>query len=250
MKKIIKKQAFTFVELIVTAVIIWILWAIWFVASVDYLSDARNSQRISDLSSLKVAINDFKHSKQKLPIPKNYFAIKTWSLNIAWEGRLEQSVWLSTIDEIPYDPKIKVPYYYSITASKQEFQLAATLEWDEEKAIINWNYKSVAKTILPTLLLATWSEIDVSNSDNKKLFIFNNQSHNLPYSIELWDNPISDWTDFNTLLDEAEQSWNFSQNSDFSTCEEVKEALKDIWNWDYELRDEYWNLTSSWCTFN
>jgi hypothetical protein len=118
-------------------------------------------------------------------------------------------------------------------------------------AFVIWNYKSVAKNILPTLFVATpkVAEIDITNYENKKLFIFNDQLHNLPYSFEKWLEPISDWTDFNILLNNAETSNNFSQNSDFETCNEIEEWLKAIWNWDYELRNENWILTSEQCTF-
>lgn len=252
MKKI-NKKAFTLVELIVWITIISILSTIWFISITWYLVDTRNSERISDLSQIKVAIKTYKNQKSKIPFPEDYFGIKNWAINnIAWQWKLWKNISLSTIDEIPFDPKLKIPYSYSITASKQEFQLGAVLEsednWDEA-AIIVWNYNSVSQNLLPSLLVATWTSIDITDSENKKLFIFNGQKDNLPYSFESWDEPISNGTDFNILLQNAKDSNNFFQNSDFETCEEVDEWLKNIWDWDYELRDEYWILTSSGCTF-
>jgi hypothetical protein len=36
------------------------------------------------------------------------------------------------MNEIPLDPYIKIPYFYSIIKNKQEFQLSLTLENQEE----------------------------------------------------------------------------------------------------------------------
>jgi len=44
------------------------------------------------------------------------------------QGKLSKDVSLNTIDKIPYDPKLNIPYTYSITANKQEFEIAMTLE--------------------------------------------------------------------------------------------------------------------------
>jgi len=35
---------------------------------------------------------------------------------------------MNSLEKLPLDPDIGVPYSYSITQSKQEFELAATLE--------------------------------------------------------------------------------------------------------------------------
>jgi hypothetical protein len=49
------------------------------------------------------------------------------------------------------------------------------------------SYKSVAKTVLPTIVLAintTSKFVNIKESDNKKLFIFDNQNYNLAYDFE------------------------------------------------------------------
>jgi len=35
---------------------------------------------------------------------------------------------LNSLDKLPLDPETKLPYFYSITKTKQEFELAGTLE--------------------------------------------------------------------------------------------------------------------------
>ncbi len=245
------KKAFTFTELIVSITILSILSTIWFISIWWYLSSARDSQRIADLTQVKTAIKTYKNQKSRLPFPENYFWIMNWATNkIAWQWKLGKNISLSTIDEIPLDPKLQIPYLYSITAAKQEFQLAGTLEnEDNEIAIVVWDYHSVSKDLLPTLLVVAQSDLDITIPSNKDLFIFNGQHNNLPYSFINWYIPISDWTIFSELLSTATWSNNFSQNSDFETCVEIKEWLKEIWTWTYQIRNEYWILTNTGCTF-
>jgi hypothetical protein len=49
-------------------------------------------------------------------------------LDVASQGVLDESVPLSTLDRLVYDPKTKGPYFYSVTDKKQEFQIAGSLE--------------------------------------------------------------------------------------------------------------------------
>lgn len=248
----INKKAFTLTELIVTITILSIITTISFISMNWYLLDTRNSQRISDLSQVKVAIKTYKSEKLKIPFPENYFWITNWWVNtIAWQWKLWKNISLSTIDEIPLDPKLNIEYLYSITSSKQEFQLAWTLEdenWGDLEAILIWDYHSVSSDLLPTLIVASNISIDITTASNKKLFIFNGQNNNLPYSFISGNNPISDWTIFSELLSNAISNNYFSQNSDFETCEEIQEWLKEIWNGTYQVRDEYWVMTNTGCT--
>ncbi len=245
------KKAFTFVELIVVIMILWILSVIGFSSYSDSIADWRDTQRKSQLAEVIWAMKTYKQKKWSFPIPVEYFSVINWASNIVfWQGKLGKNISLSTIDEIPYDPKIKIPYLYSVTTNRQEFEIALSLEnndSDETIALVWWNYKSVSKNMLPTILVATSTSLDIST--NKNLFIFDNQSHNLPYDFDWNEEPTSDWVlSFTDLLLEAEQNWVFSQNSSFETCSEIKKAGKFIWDWDYELRTNTWVLSSSWCT--
>ncbi len=123
-------------------------------------------------------------------------------------------------------------------------------------------YKSVSKNILPTILLATWAtmwsniEIQEWNWDwdiNKKLFIYNNQEHNLPYSFTNSFEPYTDWISFDDLLTEVETNNIFWQNTDFRNCIEIDEAWKliiplDATPFEYQIISNTWALVNTWCT--
>ena len=252
MKRKSNNKAFTFVEIIVVVIILWILATIGFSNFIWNISSWRDTKRKADISELSSSLKTQKQKKGSYPIPSNYFKTESWGIVLAWQWKLDANIWLSEIDEIPSDPKINVPYLYSISKNKQEFEIVLTLEnedWWGEISLLKGDYKSVAKNILPTLLLATGatSDVDISISNNKDLFIFDNQSHNLPYDFEWNEEPTSDWTSFNDLLLEAEQNWFFSQNSSFETCIEIKKAGKSVWDWEYQIRTNTWALTNTWC---
>ena len=247
------KKAFTFVELMVVVVILSILSTIWFIELSWNISDSRDSIRKSNFAEIKAAMKLYKTNKWSYPIPWDSFRIDNLTLTwIALQWKLLKNTWLSTIDEIPYDPFIKIPYFYSITWNKQEFQIAWSLENDTNTiSILDWDYKSVSQNILPTLMLATWSisDIDISLSGSKNFFIFDNQWHNLAYPfIESEIEPYTDWSSFTWLLDEAILNETFFQTSSFETCDEIKEAWKYTWTWIYQIRTNTWAITSTGCT--
>ena len=259
MQKRLDNKAFTFIELIVVIIIIWILWAIGFTQFVWNISNWRDSLRKSNLSEINWAIKSYKLTNWTLPIPSDTFSItNSWKI-IVWQWKLWKNIWLSTIEEIPVDPIVKTPYLYSVTNNRWEFQIWLTIEnwdWDFPLSLIAWNYKSVSKNILPTILIATWTtnSVEINSwttewAENRKLFIFNEQNHNLTYNFDWNTEPISDWTDFETLLLEAENKWVFSQNSSFETCLEITKAWKSIWDWEYQIRTNTWALTNTWCTW-
>jgi len=85
------------------------------------------------------------------------------------------------------DPSLKIPYLYSITRSKQEFQIATTLEnGSKPLAFVDGNYTPIAKYILPSLLIAYEGSgsVDISVNPYKNMFILNEIGYNLPYSFE------------------------------------------------------------------
>jgi len=249
------KKAFTLVELVVVVTIIAILWAIWFASYSSYIEDARDSTRKTNFSEIWAWLKQYKLKKSVFVIPENYFKITNSGTTVAWQWLLWKNSWLSTLDEIPYDPKINRAYSYSIMANKKEYELAGTLEngWNPISILI-WNYKSVAKNVLPTIMFATWTtsdfEINSWSTDwaqNRNLVVFNNQDHNLVYDFEWHINWISDWTSFEDLLAQAEESGNFSQNTSLFNCVEIKQAWKNIWEWEYQIRTSTWWITNTWC---
>lgn len=250
MKKYTNLLAFTFVELIVTAVIIVILTTIWFYNYSGHMLDARDAERKSDIATIGSALSNYKQKKWAFPLPWDYFILtNSGSYEIVKQGRLNLDVPLTTLDKLPSDPYIEVPYYYSITKNRQEYQVAATLEnnW-LPRALLQGNYKSVSRNILPSLMIADdiSGAVKVSEPSIQKKFILDNGSHNLPYNFETWI-PVSDGTNFDIIINDP--NINFWQNVDYRTCDEIYESGKSIGTGTYELLDEEWNLFSSGCFF-
>jgi prepilin-type N-terminal cleavage/methylation domain-containing protein len=172
-KQKINKKAFTLVELIVVITILTILGTIAFITLEWYSKDARDSTRISDLSSMKTSLELFHLDAGKYPVTTDWFTI-TYSGSEVWS---QWTFWVNTfnnvskLDKIPVDPLTEKEYTYSVTKTKQEYQLSWIMEWDElvnlsltnqanawtavATAIVTWNYNW---KILKTL---TWSNCEI-----------------------------------------------------------------------------------------
>lgn len=247
---------FTLVELVVTITILAILSTIWFNSYVSYLWEARDSERKANIWEIKTALKLYKQKRWAYPIPWDYFNITNNWYIVALQWKLNEDVTLSNIDILPIDPYTNSYYFYSITKNKQETQIALTLEnWDFPIALMDWDYKTVSKNVLPSILLATWSTSNVEIhtwvlnwSTNRNLFIFN-WWNNLPYTIQKPYNIFYGWDNLDDIL----SWWNitFWQNSDYRSCEEIKEAWKYIhesWTEEYQILNDTWYLTNTWCT--
>lgn len=257
------KLAFTFVELIIVITIITILWGIWFSSYVSYLWDSRDSQRKSDMSQVSSSLKIYKQKRWYYALPGDYFNITySWSI-VAYQGELNSNLRLDSLERLPTDPKTKWYYIYSVTKNKQEFQLATTLENEEKNiALLEWNYKSVSKNILPTIMFAAqlpvWGNLEIKQwtiawDIARKLFVFNNQSHNLVYTFEEPYTPKSDGTSFDMLLLEAESNSNFWPNSDYRNCVEIQEWWKLLFplsatSFEYQIVTESGSLVNTGCT--
>lgn len=242
-----KNTAFTLVELIVVAAIIAILGTIWFVSFSESLPDARDTQRKSDIAKINSSLKLYKQNKGAYPFPGERFDISVWSSNVvAYQWKLDNTVSLTTLNDIPLDPELGLPYMYSITKNRGEFQVAGTLENQEENiAILKWDYRSVSRNRLPTIAVADRVNIDVNSDTNK--FIFDGGKHNLPYDFLGNTEPISDGTSLALLLsDPAIILW---EKNDFRTCTNIGLAGKSIWDWEYQILTDSWALTNTGCTF-
>ncbi len=241
---------FTFVELIVATTILVILTTLWFYSYSQYLLDARDSQRKSDLASISSSLKLYKQKRGSYPLPWESFPLTFGSIPVATHWKLNSSVTLSTLDKLPFDPLLKIPYIYSITTSKQEYQIWATLEnnWNG-LAYLEWTYKTVSRDNLPTIIMATGttSSLEVSISTNKNTFIFHNQSKNLPYDLETWI-PFANGTSFANLINDGSvELW---QNSDYRSCTEIYESGKSIGTWTYQIVNASWSLVNITCNVN
>jgi type II secretory pathway pseudopilin PulG len=238
---------FSFVELIVAATILIILTTIWFFSYSQYLLDARDSGRKSDLSTISSSMKLYKQKRWVFPIPWANYSLTLWT-SVAIQWKLDSTVTLSTLEKLPLDPNLKLPYLYSITQNKSEYLLWASLENNGNPiAYVEGSYRSVARDRLPSILVAIDgpASVDLTNATNKDKFIFSNQSHNLPYDLET-GLATSDGTTFTNLM--ADGSTEFWQNTDFRSCIEIGESGKSIGTWTYQIVNTSWVITDIACT--
>ena len=160
------KKAFTLVELVVVIIILAILWTIAFISLEGYGRQTRDSVRVSDLSAMKISLDLFFLDANKYPESSDTFAISYSWAELWKQGTFWDSVFVNIekLDKAPTDPLTEKPYTYSVTASKQEYQLAGIYEsqevaldafWDayaweaEWTAMVTWNYNGVvAKSLI------------------------------------------------------------------------------------------------------
>ncbi len=251
-----KSSAFTLVEMIVSISILTILATIWFYTFTDNIPASRDVQRLSDIAKVETALQLYKQNRWAYPAPWNTFNITNNWQTVARQWYLNTNVRLSTLESLPSDPYAKVPYVFSVNSSRSEYQLGASLEnIDSPEALISWNYSTVAKNVLPTIILAIQSTTDVeirewvwSWSTNRELFIFNKSRYNYPYAFKWEKIPQNAWKTFAQIVSEAESN-NFWQNSDFHSCVEIYEARRSIWDWEYQIVNRNTgSLTSTGCT--
>lgn len=250
-----RKKAFTITELLVSVTILIILTTLGFYTYTENLVDARDSERTSDMAKISAALDLYKQKKWVLPNPWNSFNIQNNGTTVAKQWLLDENVLLSTLQNLPKDPYVDVSYRYSISANKQEYQVSATLEnLDNPFALLQGSYKTVAKNVLPTITLAVSgtgnTEIAAgygAGDTNRTKFVFDAGSHNLPYTFEDDYAAYTDGTSFTGIL--TDPTINFWQNSDYRSCTQIQEAGKSIGDGEYQIVNDSWVLTSSWCTF-
>lgn len=259
------KKAFTFIELVISAVIIVVLSTIWFYSYVWHLSEARDSQRKADEGLLNAHLQEYKQNRSLYPIPWEYFnitnTVNSSTYTVAYQWKMNKDVSLSNLDKLPLDPLIKEAYVYSTTKNRQEYQIAMTLEnWDFPIALLSWEYKTVSYEVLPSIVLAietwTWTNIEIHDwvwdwSTNRQLFVLDKWD-NLAYSLNEPYNPVY-WYSWLDIWTDIISKWKveFWQNSDFVNCLEIDDARKyihDSWTETYNIRDWSWMLTNTWCT--
>lgn len=261
MENLKNKSWFTLVELIVTATILVILTAVWFYTYSQNLVDARDSLRKSDIADIESRLKLYKQKRWAYPIPWDNFEITNNGIVVAKQWKMNNSVSLTTASSIPKDPLTKLPYNYSITNNKQEFELSLSLEnANTPIAILKWDYKSVSKNVLPTISLAIDSPNPIEIHDgtglwstNRLTFIFNLGWYNLPYT---FDEPYAPQTDGSTTLatimnDPTIEYW---QNSDYRSCTEIYQAGKSISdgfaNEEYQILNSTGALEDTTCDFS
>ena len=125
-------SAFTLVELIVVITIVGILSTVGFVSYSNYLTGARDSNRISQMIKLSDALQVYGSTKA-LPLPDNKVDITASGTLIAYQGYLGTQA-LETIDYTNggIDPKDKVPFTYMVSKDRKHLQLLTLMEEPQE----------------------------------------------------------------------------------------------------------------------
>lgn len=247
-------RGFTLVEIVVTTTILVILTSIWFYSYTKSIWDARDSARITDISALWSQLSLYKRERGAYPFPGDRFNLLNGSVVVAYQWKMNTKVSLTTANtSLPLDPDLEIPYFYSTTRNRQEYQIAATAENSESPyTLLQWDYRSISKNILPNIVLAldTTSDTDISLLANKSLFLFHKGFNTLPYDFGSGD-PYSDGTTLTWMLNNAGND--YWQNTDFRSCNEIELAGKNItatWSIDeYQILDSNWILQDTNCSW-
>ncbi len=156
-------KAFTLVELIVVITILAILWTIAFISLSWYSADARDSSRISDISSIKSSLELFQLDAGKYPNPTEGVNI-LYSGSVVWnQWTFGETVFTNTdkLNKIPTDPLSDKEYTYSVINTKNEYEIWWMVEgeimalnpsqpslklWKEQNKANAWTTEATAYT--------------------------------------------------------------------------------------------------------
>jgi len=132
MNSVLKKQkitAFTLVELIVVITILAILWTIWFISIQKYAQYARESTRLADMKTIEKWLEFFRTTEWYYPDPENAQAV-TYSWATLFEQWIlwEKTAGIIRVNPLPVDPISKLPYAYSVSWNRGEYQIAWVFE--------------------------------------------------------------------------------------------------------------------------
>ncbi len=177
----IKKQWFTLVELIVVITILAILWSIAFISLQGYSSDARNSKRTSDLSSIQSSLTVKQTSGTDLNafVDSNARNLLT-TVPIAWVTNAPAGTykaWTINYNALDMkqadfqDPQSNVSYAIWITTwAGWAYQIAASMEqsgWSKVARVV-WNWMNRSATTYNTV--ATWSTVVLNSPGDVNRF--------------------------------------------------------------------------------
>jgi prepilin-type N-terminal cleavage/methylation domain-containing protein len=243
---------FTLVELLIVIVILAIVSTIWFIAYEDYLLDARDGKRISQVSLLRDGMRTT-IAKKSLPLPDNAIEIRNnWNVFLyqgyAWADVLE-TIWFSDDTK---DPKDEVYYTYMLSKNKRDFQLMTFLEKENEEVLL-WTDSQVH----------AWEyEERFPKTMGKKLGIILNQEDNTPIQeITQYDKRQSGsgfmdlatptTQTFTAYISDTEQLfWKEYQLlgiMPFMTCKKILETGGSVWDGVYTVNPSGSNPFKTYC---
>lgn len=214
-----KYKWFTVIELIVVITILAILWTISFVSFGNYNKWARDSVRMTDISSIYNALTLYTAQNWTLVNPDDSVEIRDniWNLSYQWylKDQVLNSIWINKWWKDPLD---KTYFLYTVKPERRFFQLSAYLE--SQETVSKYWFQDI---------LAWW--IDYKNrypyTKWDYVWLFMDNTTNKP--IDLTDWTIIDitwtnsWTTYKVLLSSR-------QTDTWST-------IVDYWTWlSYKLR--------------
>ncbi len=144
-KKILKKQWFTLVELIIVIAIIAVLAVAAFMMLTKWLGQSRDSRRLWDLATiqkwLEVWYTDMNMGNGLYPDISTqdgvfllYSGDDTSKLAYQWVVDLEVAK-LANLQKLPLDPSDNNEYIYFVTANRKKFQIMGMLENGNEATV-------------------------------------------------------------------------------------------------------------------
>ena len=260
-------KAFTLVELIVVITILTILWTIAFISLQWFSRTARDSSRISDLKNIEKVLSLYHLRESSLPLPTKWEEItyswaEVWTQWTFWEDTRKILWSKGQISTNPSDPLTLNEYSYSITNTKQEFQIWVALEvwgfamnhWDITNSTyawdnvwysyIRWTYNQIMTKVstwtidyviaVPTIISWDIYITDVVSLMNENKLAYN-WSSNLPHSYS-WTIYNMKWEDVNYSLVQPSKILLFSGSlddlmSDTSKQVQLLENVHDVYIW-------------------
>ena len=176
------KNAFTLVEMIITASIIILLAVIWFSANQWYKQKANNTIVGSDTYTINNALEAYSIEVWNLPMPgwnTNFYKIdSTYAHSYAdsetfwvYGSITENTIPKKYLDILPLDPRTNSYYAYGKTKDTNEFEIASVqIIKDYPISKVSWNY--------------TWEKgpLNLIREYNWYNFVNNNSKYNLPYN--------------------------------------------------------------------
>ncbi|MEF2175135.1 MAG: prepilin-type N-terminal cleavage/methylation domain-containing protein [Candidatus Absconditabacteria bacterium] len=131
MAKSIKKllKSFTLIELIIVIAIIAVLGATAFLLLTQWMSKGRDAQRISDLSTIKTALDIALTKNDELPLPDENNVLLYSGTEILNQGLFGDQVVKSigTLNKVPRD-RVNGEYEYSLLYDKKSYRIKAIME--------------------------------------------------------------------------------------------------------------------------
>jgi len=233
---------FTLVELIVVITIVGILSTVGFVSYSWYLTWARDSNRISQLTKLSDSLQVYGASKN-LPLPDDNITISaSGSNNVIW---YQWYVWVDVLETIDYtngwkDPKDDSYYTYYLTRDRSSVQLMSFMEEASSQAKLH-------------PLKETYSQYEdrFPKVYGRKLWIITQSDTNIPVQEVVWiDNfdVVNESNSFVAYISPEENiQWNGSELREVipnGSCRRIKQTGWSNGNGFYTINPSgSWDIT-------